>query len=42
MAGDDDRGLTFEQVQRKYEQKIFNLILRQTPGPLNSSTWTPP
>lgn len=25
---DDDRKLTFEQVHRKYETKIFNLILR--------------
>jgi RNA polymerase sigma factor, sigma-70 family len=25
---DDDRGLTFEQIHRKYETKIFNLILR--------------
>lgn len=27
-ASDDDRGLTFEEVHKKYEQKIFNLILR--------------
>ena len=27
-APDDDRGLSFEQIQKKYEGKIFNLILR--------------
>jgi len=28
MATDDDRGLTFEQIQKKYEGKIYSLILR--------------
>jgi RNA polymerase sigma-70 factor (ECF subfamily) len=27
-SGDDDRGLTFDQIHRKYNDKIYNLILR--------------
>lgn len=32
-GSDDDRGLTFEQIHRKYQTRVYNLILRMVNDP---------
>lgn len=37
---DEDRGLSFEEIQKKYEAKIFNLILRMVNDPEDAADLT--